>query len=313
MAAMKYDLLKKITATVILIALVVAGTLFAVKRTQVAATDAGSLRVVASYYPLYDFAKQVGGNKVSVTNVTPAGSEPHEYEPSPKVLADAHQAKVFIYNGGHLEPWAGGFLGDYKNTRVKASDGITLQTIASEGNGSQSVTDPHFWLDPVLALKIVDNVRDGLTKADPSNAGYYAANAAAYKLKLAVLDTAFRTGLAQCQIHTVVTSHAAFGYLAARYGFEVQAIAGLSPEEEPSATKLAEITQLVNDKHIQYVFFESLVSPRLAATIASETGAKTLVFDPIEGLSDAGQKQGKNYLTIQEQNLANLRTALACN
>jgi zinc transport system substrate-binding protein len=309
---MKYNLLKKIVATVILIALIVGGTLFAVKRTQVATVDTGKVRVVASYYPLYDFAMQVGGDKVSVANITPAGSEPHEYEPSPKVLADAHQAQVFIYNGGHLEPWVDGFLGDYKNTRVKASNGIALKTAADEDNGSQRVTDPHFWLDPVLAKKIVDNIRDGLSKADPANANYYTANAAAYKAKLSFLDAAYKTGLAQCSLHTVITSHAAFGYLAVRYGFAVQSIAGISPEEEPSPAKLAELTQLVKDDDIKYIFFESLVSPRLADTIATETGAKTLVFDPIEGLSSTEQKQGKNYLTIQEQNLANLRTALAC-
>ncbi|HEV7454466.1 MAG TPA: zinc ABC transporter substrate-binding protein [Candidatus Saccharimonadales bacterium] len=305
-------MIKKIFASVVLVALIIGGIVFAVHRTAVSSTDAGKLQVVASYYPMYDFAKDVGGDKISLTNVTPAGSEPHDYEPSPKVLAEAHKAKVFIYNGGHLEPWVNGFLSDYKNVAIKASQGIDLQVVSDETNATNQVTDPHFWLDPVLAAKIVDNVRDGLIKADPANASYYTKNAADYNVKLAALDTAYKMGLADCQIRTLITSHAAFGYLATRYNLDAQAIAGISPEEEPSAAKLAELTQLVKDRHIQYVFFESLVSPRLAATIASETGAKTLVFDPIEGLSDANQKQGKNYLTIQEQNLANLRTALAC-
>ncbi|MET0779405.1 MAG: zinc ABC transporter substrate-binding protein [Candidatus Saccharimonadales bacterium] len=309
---MKHDITKKILASVLLVTLIVVSIVFAVHRTAVPIADSGKQQVVASFYPLYDFAKHVGGDKVSVSNITPAGSEPHDYEPSPKVLADAHKAKVFIYNGGQLEPWVNGFLGDYKNVAIKASSGINLQTTADEENDAKQAWDPHFWLDPVLAAKIVDNIRNGLITADPANAGYYTQNAADYKAKLAALDTAYKMGLANCQIRTIVTSHAAFGYLATRYNLDVQAIAGISPEEEPSAAKLAELTQLVKDKHIQYVFFESLVSPRLAATIASETGAKTLVFDPIEGLSDADQKQGKNYLTIQEQNLANLRTALAC-
>src|SRR6185369_16467104 len=138
------------------------------------------------------------------------------------------------------------------------------------------------------------------------------ANAEDYKTKLTELAGRFEQGLATCQLRTIVTSHAAFGYLAKRYNIDVESIAGVSPEVEPSAAKLAELSALVKSKGIKYVFFESLVPTRLADTIAAETGAKTLVFDPIEGVSDAAQKQGKNYITIQEQNLANLRTALAC-
>jgi zinc transport system substrate-binding protein len=174
------------------------------------------------------------------------------------------------------------------------------------------VQDPHFWLDPVLAQKIVTNIRDGLAKADPSNKDYYARNASAYNAKLAQLDTDYRQGLANCSIHTVISSHDAFSYLGRRYGLTIASIAGLSPDEEPSAGKLAELSRLVRDQGITYVFFESLVSPRLADTIAAETNAKTLVFDPVEGLSNEDQKQGKNYLSVQRENLANLRTALAC-
>ena len=131
-------------------------------------------------------------------------------------------------------------------------------------------------------------------------------------MKLAKLDSAYRNGLSQCSQHTVISSHEAFGYVAAQYGFHVESIAGLSPEEEPSISRLADLSQLVKDEGLRYVFFESLVSPRLADTIAQETGAKTLVFDPIEGLNETEQKQGKNYISIQYENLSNLRKALAC-
>jgi zinc transport system substrate-binding protein len=303
-------MVKKIIATVILAVLVASGILVAIHRSNSSKGDSGKLAVVASYYPLYDFVKNVGGSKVSVTNMTPPGTEPHDYEPSAKALADAHKAKVFVYNGGTLEPWASGFLTDYKNVKVKASDGVTLETVTGENN--KQALDPHFWLDPTLAAHIVDNIRDGLSIADPANAGVYAANAEDYKTKLTELAGRFEQGLATCQLRTIVTSHAAFGYLAKRYNIDVESIAGVSPEVEPSAAKLAELSALVKSKGIKYVFFESLVPTRLADTIAAETGAKTLVFDPIEGVSDAAQKQGKNYITIQEQNLANLRTALAC-
>jgi zinc transport system substrate-binding protein len=260
------------------------------------------LNVVASYYPLFDFAKQVGGNKVSIKNMTPAGAEPHDYEPSPKALVEAQESAVFIYNGGKMEPWADKFLADYNKQAVKASSGIQLR----EGK------DPHFWLDPVLAEKIVNNIRDGFVKADPANKTYYEANAASYNKKLAMLNDQIKDGLTSCKQRSVISSHEAFGYFAKRYDIDVISIAGISPEEEPSAARLAEISDIVKEKGIGYIFFESLVSPRLADTIAQETGAKTLVFDPIEGLSDADQKQGKDYISVQKENLQNLRTALSC-
>ncbi len=305
-------MIKKILASAGLVLVLAAGVFFAVKQSTTTGNNNGGLRVVASYYPLQDFTKNVGKDKVSVTNMTPAGAEPHDYEPSAKALADAQKAPIFVYNGGHMEPWVNGFLHDYKHTAIKASNGIGLMTAKAEGNPTETVQDPHFWLDPILAQKIIDNIRDGLSKADPANKDFYAKNANEYKAKLAALDAAYRDGLSQCALRTVISSHDAFSYLGKRYNLDIVSIAGLSPEEEPSAGKLAELSQLAKDKGINYVFFESLVSPRLADTIASETGAKTLVFDPIEGLSDADQKQGKNYLSVQRENLQNLRTALAC-
>ncbi|HJP96327.1 MAG TPA: zinc ABC transporter substrate-binding protein [Candidatus Saccharimonadales bacterium] len=266
--------------------------------------------VSASFYPLYDFARNVGGSHVSVTNITPAGAEPHDYEPSAQDLVQAQKSAVFLYNGGTMEPWTDKFVKDYQHVVVKASSGIALHTATLEGESG--VKDPHFWLDPVLAQQIVRNIRDGLIKADPKHRVDYTKNAAAYIAKLQTLDRAFSTGLQQCQQHTIITSHEAFGYVAARYHFTAQSIAGLSPDSEPSAGKMAELAQLARQQNIHYIFFESLVSPRLADTIAQEVGAKTLVFDPLEGLTNEAQKQGQNYLSVQQQNLAALRTALAC-
>ncbi len=305
-------MIKKALASLVLLLMVVAGVVFAVKYNSTAGGSNGKLHVVTSYYPLYDFARNVGKDKVTVSNMTPAGSEPHDYEPPAKALADAQKAPVFVYNGGHLEPWTSGFLHDYKHIAVKASSGITVLPAEAQNNAADTVQDPHFWLDPVLAQKIVDAIRDGLSKADPANKAYYTKNASEYKAQLAALDNEFRSGLSRCQLRTIVSSHNAFSYLGKRYNLDIVSIAGLSPEEEPSAAKLAELSRLVKDKGIRYVFFESLVSPRLADTIASETGAQTLVFDPIEGLSNADQKQGKNYLSVQRENLRHLRTALAC-
>lgn len=256
----------------------------------------GKLAVAASFYPLQEFAQQVGGDKASVTNITPAGAEPHDYEPSAKALADARKAKVFIYNGGTLEPWTKSFLGDYKNVAVRASDRIELrrdEALGYDGQKEQNGAglDPHFWLDPQLAQQIVRNIRDGLIKADPDNWVTYEANAERYIGQLAKLDRAFKDGLARCTYNTVITAHDAFGYLATRYSLNVASIAGLSPEMEPSAARLAELSKRVREEGIGYVFFESLVNPRLADTIAQETGAHALVLDPIEGLTDEDQKK----------------------
>lgn len=263
------------------------------------------MTVAASFYPLYEFAKNVGGDKVAATNVTPAGAEPHDFEPSPQTLASLQDAKVLIYNGGTFEPWIDAFLRDYKHRAVKASEGIPL----AEGHEGR---DPHYWLDPVLAAQAVNTIRDSLMAAAPEHADYFRQNAAAYTTQLMQLDADFKGGLQNCGNRTIVTSHEAFTYLAKRYGLELIPIAGISPEEEPSPAKLAEISTLVRSKGIQYVFFESLASPRLADTIAQETGAKTATLDPIEGLNDEDQQKGKDYLAIQRENLSALRTALGC-
>jgi zinc transport system substrate-binding protein len=303
---------RRLLALTVLLAVLVGSILLATHRTKPLETDPNKLQVAASFYPLYDFAKHVGGDKIQVTNMTPAGAEPHDYEPAPQLLARTQKTPVFIYNGGHLEPWTAGFLTDYKHTAVKASQGIDLMTADDEDDPDKTVQDPHFWLDPVFARQIVVNISDGLSEADPANARYYAQNAETYLRRLDQLDQAFRHGLANCQLRTVISSHDAFSYLGKRYGLEIISIAGLSPDEEPSAASLAQVSQTVREQEIKYVFFESLVSPRLADTIAAETGAKTLVFDPIEGLTAAAQKQGKEYISVQQENLANLRTALAC-
>lgn len=218
--------------------------------------SSNKLSVTATYYPLFEFAKQVGGDKVEVQNITPAGAEPHDYEPAPKQLAQSYGAKVFIYNGSNFEPWVDNFLLDYKNIHVKSSENISLLPIPE--NTDQN--DPHFWLDPVFAEQMVDNVLAGLVKASPENKDYFEANAAAYKAELEKLDQDFTQGLAGCPARTIVTSHEAFNYLAARYNINMVAIAGISPDEEPSPAKLAQITQVIKTENVPYVFFENLVS-----------------------------------------------------
>lgn len=316
-------MLKKVVATICLLAIVTAGIVYIGNRSHTPVRDTSKVTVAASFYPLYEFARQVGGNDVRVTNITPPTAEPHDFEPPAKILADTSKAAVFIYNGASFEPWTASFVRDYEGVIIKASNGVFL----SEGHhdhregvrhpGSQAhtatgETDPHFWLDPVWASQVVDSITLGLIQADPGHATDYKKRAAAYQGKLMQLDAAFRKGLEQCDQKTIVASHGAFSYVAQRYGFHVESIAGIRPDQEPDVARLAELATIVKEKHIPVVFFESLVSPRLADTIAKETGARIAVLDPVEGLSDEAKKEGKNYLSIQRENLANLRSALAC-
>ncbi|HSE29273.1 MAG TPA: zinc ABC transporter substrate-binding protein [Candidatus Saccharimonadales bacterium] len=263
-------------------------------------------QITATFYPVYEFAKQIAGGKATVQNITPAGAEPHDFEPSPQSLASTQNSKVFIFNGVNFEPWLGGFLPDYKGIAVRSSLNVPLlQTDSGQD-------DPHFWLDPILAKQMVDDILAGIIAFDPVNQDYYLTNATSYKAELDKLDQDFTQGLATCQTRTVVTSHESFNYLAKRYNLNIVSIAGISPDEEPSPAKLAQISDVVKQQDVSYIFLENLISSRLADTIARETGAKTAVLDPIEGLTDEDQRNGKNYLSIQRQNLANLRQALAC-
>lgn len=273
--------------------------------TQRTNSPSDTVKVTTTFYPLYEFAQAVGGDKATVTNITPAGAEPHDFEPTPQALANLQRADMFVYNGGTFEPWVDKFLPEYKNTAVNAS--ATMELHSQDG-----VTDPHYWLDPLMAIKAVEAIRDGYSKAAPQHEQTFRQNADTYIAKLRDLHAAFEQGLATCNARTVVTAHDAFTYVAARYNFELVPIAGVSPEAEPSPAQLAEITQLVRQKGIGTIFFERLVSPQLADTIAKETGAKTAILDPIEGLENEDQEQGKTYLSLQRDNLAALRTALGC-
>lgn len=290
---------------------VVAGAAWLVLR-QASNKDNDKVTVTASFYPMAEFARQVGGEKVAVTTLTGPGVEPHDYDPRPQDISRLYRSDVFVYNGAGLEHWADRIKDEASHHGVevvRASDGVKL---LPSTNDASSPADPHIWLDPVRAQQQVRHIADGLRRVDPNHAEYYQARAQAYIAKLRALDSAFQSGLSTCDTRDVVTSHQAFGYVAQRYNLNLTSISGLSPDNEPSPQKLAEVAQFVKDNHVRYIFFETLVSPKLADTIAQETGAKTLVFNPIEGLTEKEMQQGQNYLSIQKENLQNLRLALNC-
>ena len=295
--------------------LLLAGLVFLVVRhasEQSKTVQTGRLQVVASFYPLYFFSSQIGGDKVEVTNIVPAGAEPHDYEPTAEDMAKMESSKLIVLNGGGLEAWSDDIkknIDSKSTTIITAGEGLTTQEVTEDG---QAGTDPHVWLDPPLAEKMVDSIAQGFEQVDPANKSYYQNNADVLKAKLNDLDIAYRQGLSTCKEKNIITSHAAFGYISTTYGLSQVPIAGLSPDAEPSPRQLADIVKFAKDNNVKYIFFESLVSPKLAQTIATEIGAQSLVLDPIEGLGDQELSQGKNYFTIMQDNLINLQTALQC-
>lgn len=268
------------------------------------------IKVAASFYPLAHFAEQVGGDKVDITKIIPGNAEPHEYEPTAKDMVKIQTSRVFIFNGAGLEPWAERILGD-----LKKKDILTLQMadhFALLGDKRGAKYDPHIWLAPLFAIKEVEMIRDIFIKADPANGNYYRSNCAIYTGKLLLLNERYDRGLKSCKNRDIVVSHNAFGYLAERYGFEVHAITGLSPEEEPSPRRMAEIVRTARVKNIKYVFTELLDSPKIAETIANEVGAEILIYSHVSGLTDNDIMAGKTYISAMDENLKNLRLALSC-
>lgn len=269
-------------------------------------------QVVSSFYPLYFFTSQIAGDKADVSNITPAGAEPHDYEPTAQDIAKIENSTLLVLNGGGLEPWADNVkenINSKKTAIVIAGEGLTTQEVVEEG---EKITDPHVWLSPVLAEQMVDKIEAGLVQADPNNASYYKSNAEMLKSKLGVLDAEYKQGLATCKDKNIITSHAAFGYLATTYHLNQVSITGVSPDAEPSPQELAQVAKFARDNHVKYIFFESLISPKLSQTIATEVGAKTLVLSPLEGLTGDEIASGKDYFSEMRNNLTNLKTALQC-
>lgn len=275
------------------------------------------LEVMATFFPLYDFASQVGGERVHVSCLVPPGISIHDWEPAPGDLVKAVRSDVLVFNGAGLEPWVARVLPEFKGKAiVEASRGIALLRFNQESKSREvenevtSVYDPHAWIDPVNAEHYVEQIAEGFCRADPAGAAYYRQKAEAYIRRLERLDRDYREAAAGFQRRDIVTSHAAFGYLAARYGLNQIPIAGLSPQAEPSAARLKELVQLVNARGTDYIFFEKLASPRLAEALAREAGVKTLVLSPAAGVTPEEKSGKKDYIAVMRDNLAALKTAL---
>jgi zinc transport system substrate-binding protein len=271
------------------------------------------IQITTSFYPLYFFTSQIGGNLVNVVNITKNGIEPHEYEPTIKDIQNIQNSKLLITIGSGFEPWFTRIKSDLRKSKIELLE-ITqkLNLIINNNSDENIIYDPHVWLSPKLALKLTDNITSDLIHIDPKNLIYYQKNADMLKNKLSEIDREYKIGLAHCQINTFITSHAAFSYLARDYNLIQIPISGINPESEPSPKQIEGIINIVKQNKINYIFFETLVNPKLSETIAGEVHAQTLVLNPIEGLTNEEIKNHTDYFSLMENNLKNLRIALAC-
>lgn len=269
--------------------------------------------VVAAFYPLAWAAEQVGGKRVAVRNLTPAGTEPHDLEVTPDQRDAIEDADVVLVLGRGFQPAVEDAAEARDEGTVELLERLPAAAIRRAGGHDGDDADPHVWLDPGLMVTIVDETARALTAADPSGRARYAANAAAVTADLRALDERYRAGLAQCRRRLVVTAHDAFGYLAAAYGLEQEGVSGLAPDAEPDPKRLAQLTDLVTEKGVTTVFTEELVSPKIARTLAREAGGlRTDTLNPLEGLTPTEVGRGDDYVSVMDTNLARLRKALGC-
>ncbi len=264
------------------------------------AADNGRTVVVAGFYPLAWAAEQVGGESVTVRNLTPPGAEPHDVELSARAVDRIRDADVVLLLGGHFQPALERAAEGARGTVLDLLDELDLRGSA---DGGEETADPHVWLDPARFAAIVERVGTALGRPEP---------AARLAGRLRALDVEYRRGLVECERRELVTAHAAFGYLADRYGLQQISISGISPEAEPSARRLEQVAQQVREHRATTVFVEPLVSARVAETVARETGTTTATLNPIEGLTEDELAAGDDYLSLMRANLETLRRGLGC-
>jgi len=286
--------------------------------------SSSKLKVVASLFPLQEFARAVGGEEVQVSLLLPPGAEAHTWEPKPSDVVKITQADVFIYVDPSLEPWIDKVLRAVLSKKLRvleASQGLRLIK-AEEAEGrighahgprAPAKMDPHVWLDFALDLKIVDAIAVAFSEKDPARASLYKNNAEIYKAKLKDLDQRYRKSLAKCRHRQILLSgHAAFAYLAKRYELQQIALSGISPDAEPTPKKMAGVIEAAHKTGIKFIYAEELVNPKLAQSLSKEAGVGVLVLNAGHNLTPEQVKQKVTFLELMEKNLKNLQKGLEC-
>lgn len=303
------------------------------------------LTVLATIFPLYEFTRVVGGDRVEAGLLLPPGVEAHDFDPSPRDIERIARADLFLYNGAGFEPWvdrvleaaqaSGGVRGLDATATIALLDVEAEVVGPAEDHGHDlghdhdqghdydaehddhvhvaiGRPDPHVWLDPRRAAQQVEGILRALVELDPEGEAVYAANARAYLAELEALDAEFVAGLRDCARWDLVVQHAAFGYLARRYGLHQVAISGVTPEMEPTPRQLADLVAFARERGVRAIYYEALVDSRVAETLAAEVGAEALLLHPLENLTAGDSARGETYLSLMRQNLVNLRRGLGC-
>jgi zinc transport system substrate-binding protein len=281
------------------------------------------IKIVATIFPLYDFARNVGQEKVKVSLLLPPGVEAHAFEPRPSQVQKIAEAGLFIYTGKIMEPWALDVLQGVKRPGlvvVEAGQGIGLMPGGEEKEGKdrhghhQLEADPHVWLDFANAVTMVENITRGLIQVDPVHREFYTRNARQYEDELRALDTRFKTGLSRCAHREFIHGgHYAFGYLARRYHLEYLSAQGFLPDSEPSPRQLIELVRQIRGHNLRYIYYEELIEPRVADILSRETGATLLLLHGAHNVSREEIDRGVTFLELMKNNLRNLKMGLECN
>ena len=296
-----------------LVAVAIAGCGSDPAPTEGATGGSAGLAVAAAFYPLQYVTEAVGGDRVEVENLTAPGAEPHDLELAPRQVAQLGEADLAVYLSG-FQPAVDDAVAAQAPAALDVAEEVDLVPAGhgdehADEHADESV-DPHFWLDPLRLADAGDAVAARLAELDPEGAQTYAANATRLREELEELDAELTEGLASCEVDVLVTSHAAFGYLADRYGFTQVGISGLDPDSEPDPRAIAEVANLVRESGVTTVYSEVLVDPAVAETVAAEAGATTAVLDPLEGITD--RSAGDDYPSVMRANLQTLREGQGC-
>jgi zinc transport system substrate-binding protein len=312
-------LAKKIVSIIFLILVLGALVFIIATRNFKPAEKAGSnkIKVVTTLFPLYDFTKNIGKEKVAVSLLLPPGVEAHSFEPKPSDLVKVNEADVFIYTGKFMEPWAEDIVKGITNKKlmiVDASQGTKMiPGVFHDDDEPAGSLDPHIWLDFENAKIMVGNILHALEVKDSASMDSYKQNSDVYIKNLTDLDSSYRTALASCKGKEIVYGgHYAFGYLARRYALKYLAAQGFSPDAEPTARDLSMLVEQIRKDKIKYVFYEELTSPKIAETIANETNTKLLLLNAAHNVSKDQFVQGASFLDIMKSNLDNLKVGLGC-
>jgi zinc transport system substrate-binding protein len=272
------------------------------------------LAVVATIFPLYDFARTIGGSAIDLSLLVPPGTDPHDFQPAPDDISKIADARIFITAGNAMDPWSKSATAAVNNptqTAVDASAGINTATIDADGKTTNS--NPHVWLDFSNAQIMVGNIATALESSDPANKEIYRQNAANYQKQLDDLDARYQSELANCATKILVEGgHDAFDFMTRRYNLTYLPTQGADPDAEPLPQKMAQLADVIKNNKLKDVFFEELESKKSAQTLADETGTQLLALNPGETVSTNDFADNITMIQIMERNLANLKTGLQC-